>query len=109
MAMNAQVQSWMPTSLVLFGSLLVVVFSAWLNTRALSAQIDGVDKKLRAQIDAASAPMDAMDQKMTAQIDACAPKPTKASRNFGSNSTAAFPNSISAWITWKSSAASCVR
>lgn len=50
--MNAQMQMWMPAILALFGSLLVVVFTAWLNTRALSAQIEGVDKKLTAQIEA---------------------------------------------------------
>jgi predicted PurR-regulated permease PerM len=47
----------MPTILALFGSLLVVVFSAWLNTKALSAQIEGVDKKLTAQIEALRAEM----------------------------------------------------
>ena len=52
-----QVQIWMPAILALFGSLLVVVFSAWLNTRTLSAQIDGVDKKLTAQIEALRAEM----------------------------------------------------
>jgi hypothetical protein len=50
--MPAQVQTWMPTILALFGSLLVVVFTAWLNTKAISAQIEGVDKKLTAQIEA---------------------------------------------------------
>jgi len=53
----------MPAILALFGSLLVVVFTAWLNTKALSAQIDGVDKKLTAQIDA-------IDKKLSAQIEA---------------------------------------
>ncbi|MFN0170016.1 MAG: hypothetical protein ACKV22_26630 [Bryobacteraceae bacterium] len=61
--MAAQVQVWMPAILALFGSLLVVVFTAWLNTRMLSAQIEGVDRKLSAQIDA-------LDQKLSAQIDA---------------------------------------
>jgi hypothetical protein len=47
----------MPTILALFGTLVVVVFSAWLNTKALSAQIDGIDKKLSAQIEALRAEM----------------------------------------------------
>ena len=55
--MTPQVLTWMPTILALFGSLLVVVFSAWLNTKALSAQIEGVDKKLTAQIEALRAEM----------------------------------------------------
>jgi hypothetical protein len=72
--MPAQVQTWMPTILALFGSLLVVVFSAWLNTKALSSQIDGVDKKLTAQIDGIdkklTAQIDGIDKKLTAQIEA---------------------------------------
>jgi len=61
--MTPQVQIWMPAILALFGSLLVVVFTAWLNTKALSAQIEGVDKKLTAQIEG-------VDRKLTAQIEA---------------------------------------
>ena len=48
---------WMPAILALFGSLLVVLFSAWLNTRAVSYQIDAVDKKLTAQMEALRAEM----------------------------------------------------
>ena len=40
--MNAQVQLWMPAILALFGSLIVVVLTAWINTRMLSAQIEAV-------------------------------------------------------------------
>jgi hypothetical protein len=45
--MTAQVQIWLPTLLALFGSLLVVVFSAWLNTKALSAQIQALRAEMR--------------------------------------------------------------
>ncbi len=38
--MNPQVQLWMPAILALFGSLIVVVVTGWLNTKALSAQIE---------------------------------------------------------------------
>jgi predicted PurR-regulated permease PerM len=55
--MPPQIQIWMPTLLALLGGLLVVVFSAWLNTKALSSQIEGVDKKLSAQIEALRAEM----------------------------------------------------
>lgn len=41
---------WMPAILALFGSLIVVLFSAWLNTRALSMQIEAMDKKLTAEM-----------------------------------------------------------
>jgi hypothetical protein len=35
-------QMWMPAVLALFGSLMVVVVTAWLNTRALSSQIEAL-------------------------------------------------------------------
>jgi len=46
--MNAQVQAWMPAILALFGSLIVVVLTAWINTRMLSAQIEAVDSRIEA-------------------------------------------------------------
>ena len=45
--MTAQVQIWMPAILALFGSLLMVVFTAWLNTKALSAQIEALRAETR--------------------------------------------------------------
>ncbi len=39
---------WMPAVLSLFGTLIVVVLTAWLNTRAVSAQIDGVRAEIKA-------------------------------------------------------------
>jgi hypothetical protein len=39
-------QQWMPAVLSLFGTLMVVVVTAWLNTKALSSQID----TLRAEV-----------------------------------------------------------
>jgi hypothetical protein len=38
---------WMPAILALFGSLIVVVITAWLNTRALSSQIDAVRAEIK--------------------------------------------------------------
>ena len=46
--MNAQVQAWMPAILALFGSLIVVVLAAWINTRMLSAQIEAVHSEIGA-------------------------------------------------------------
>jgi uncharacterized membrane-anchored protein YhcB (DUF1043 family) len=46
--MNAQVQLWLPAILALFGSLIVVVLTAWINTRMLSAQIAAVDSRMEA-------------------------------------------------------------
>ena len=46
--MSSQAQLWMPAILALFGSLIVVSFTAWINTRAILAQTDA----LRAHIDA---------------------------------------------------------
>ena len=46
--MNGQVQLWMPPILALFGSLIVVVITAWLNTKTLSAQIEAVRSEMAA-------------------------------------------------------------
>jgi len=45
--MTPQVQMWMPAILALFGSLLVVVFTAWLNTKVLTAQIEALRTETR--------------------------------------------------------------
>src|ERR1022692_4034115 len=45
--MTPQVQIWMPAILALFGSLLVVVLTAWLTTKALSAQIEALRAETR--------------------------------------------------------------
>ncbi|MDX1982066.1 MAG: hypothetical protein SFV51_17470 [Bryobacteraceae bacterium] len=47
--MNPQVQAWMPAVLSLFGTLIVVVFTAWLNTRAVIAQIDALRAEMRGE------------------------------------------------------------
>jgi len=44
--MNPQLQVWMPAILALFGSLIVVVLTAWINTRMLSPQIAAVDSRI---------------------------------------------------------------
>ena len=46
--MGEAMQVWMPAILALFGSLLVVVVTAWLNTKALSSQIDAVRSEIGA-------------------------------------------------------------
>lgn len=48
--MNQTVQSWTPAILAMFGSLMVVVITAWLNTKALSAQIDALRAEMRQHI-----------------------------------------------------------
>jgi hypothetical protein len=45
--MTPQVQMWMPAILALFGSLLVVVFTAWWNTKILTAQIEALRTETR--------------------------------------------------------------
>jgi hypothetical protein len=44
----SRIQQWMPAILSLFGTLLVVVTTAWLNTKALSSQIDALRAETRA-------------------------------------------------------------
>jgi hypothetical protein len=46
--MSPQVQVWMPAILALFGSLIVVVLTAWINTRMLSALIKGLSSRIEA-------------------------------------------------------------
>ncbi len=48
--MNPQVQVWMPAVLSLFGTLIVVVLTAWLNTRMLSAQVEALRSELRGEM-----------------------------------------------------------
>ncbi len=48
--MNPQLQLWMPSVLSLFGTLIVVVLTAWLNTRMLSAQIESLRAELRSDM-----------------------------------------------------------
>ncbi|SPE30167.1 hypothetical protein SBA6_1220012 [Candidatus Sulfopaludibacter sp. SbA6] len=55
--MNQTVQPWMPAILALFGSLMVVVITAWLNTKALSAQIDALRAEMRAEMEVLRAEM----------------------------------------------------
>jgi hypothetical protein len=44
--MQPVMQLWMPAILSVFGSLMVVVITAWLNTKALSAQIEAVRSEI---------------------------------------------------------------
>ena len=46
--MQPELQTWMPAILALFGSLIVVVVTAWMNTKALSAQIDALRSEMAA-------------------------------------------------------------
>ena len=46
--MNPTVQLWMPAILALSSGLMVVAITAWLNTKALSAQIEGVRAEIAA-------------------------------------------------------------
>jgi hypothetical protein len=48
--MTNQSQLWMPAVLSLFGTLIVVVLTAWLNTRMLSTQIDALRSEMRAEM-----------------------------------------------------------
>lgn len=44
--MSSQAQLWMPAILALFGSLIVVSFTAWINTRAVLVHIEAVRAEL---------------------------------------------------------------
>jgi hypothetical protein len=40
---NDDIRLWLPPMLTLLGTLIVVVFTAWLNTRAVLAKFDAID------------------------------------------------------------------
>ena len=48
--MNPQLQLWMPVFLTVLGNLIVVVFTAWLNTRAMLAQMEAVRAELKGEM-----------------------------------------------------------
>jgi hypothetical protein len=48
LASGDDMQQWMPAILALFGSLIVVVVTAWMNTKALSSQIDALRFEMKA-------------------------------------------------------------
>ena len=48
--MAAQAQFWMPAVLALFGTLIVVVFTAWLNSRMLAAKVDALRAEMKQAI-----------------------------------------------------------
>lgn len=48
--MTPQTQMWMPAILALFGSLIVVVITAWMNTKALTAQVAGLRGEIKGEI-----------------------------------------------------------
>ena len=48
--MNQTVQLWMPAILALFGSLIVVIMTAWLNTKTLSVQIEALRAEMKQHI-----------------------------------------------------------
>jgi hypothetical protein len=52
-----QLQVWIPLLVTIFANLIVVVFAAWMNTRSLSAQIDGLRSEMNAKFDALRAEM----------------------------------------------------
>ena len=42
---NDDIRLWLPPMLTLLGTLIVVVFTAWLNTRAVMAKFDAIDDR----------------------------------------------------------------
>ena len=70
--MNPQLQAWMPAVLSLFGTLIVFVLTAWLNTRMLSAQVESVRAELHTEIQSVRAElrseMKAMEERIGRQL-----------------------------------------
>ncbi|MGO9271754.1 MAG: hypothetical protein ACLQOO_16070 [Terriglobia bacterium] len=66
--MNSQWPVWMPTVLSLLATLIVVVFTAWLNTRALSAQMESLRRELDAKMESLRRELDAKIELMRAEM-----------------------------------------
>ena len=66
--MEQQVQLWMPAILALFGSLIVVVMTAWINTRMLSAQIEAINTKIDALRSEVKQGLAELELRLTKQI-----------------------------------------
>jgi len=58
--MNQNVQLWMLAILALFGTLMVVVITPWLNTKSLSAQIDALRAEMNGKLSVTDGKMDAL-------------------------------------------------
>jgi len=66
--MNPQLQAWMPAVVSLFGTLIVVVLTAWLNTRMLSSQVESVRAELHSEMKAMEERMKAMEERIGRQL-----------------------------------------
>lgn len=72
--MGAQAPVWIPVIFALFGTLVVVVFTAWLNSRMLVAKVESVRAELSGKIDALRAEtngrIDALRAEVSGKVDA---------------------------------------
>ena len=68
--MNGQVQLWMPAILALFGSLIVVLFTAWLNTRTVLVHIEAVRSEITALRAEFKKDLAELELRLTTQISA---------------------------------------
>ena len=66
--MDPQLQLWMPAVLSLFGTLIVVVLTAWLNTRMLSAQVESVRTQVESVRTELRSEMKAMEERIGRQL-----------------------------------------
>lgn len=66
--MNPQLQLWMPAVLSLFGTLIVVVLTAWLNTRMLSAQVESVRVQIESVRTELRSDMRALEERIGKQL-----------------------------------------
>jgi uncharacterized membrane protein len=71
--MNPQLQAWVPVVLSLFGASIVVVLTAWLNTRTLSAQVDSVRAavdSVRTEVDSVRAQVESVRAELRSEMKA---------------------------------------
>jgi hypothetical protein len=67
--MNGQVQLWMPAVLSVFGTLIVVLFTAWLNTRTVLAhKLEAVRSEIAALRAEVKKDLAELEMRLTTQI-----------------------------------------
>jgi len=61
---NDDIRLWLPWTVTLLGTLIVVVSTAWLNTRALMAKFDAIDDGSDGRFNTIGARFDGIDKRL---------------------------------------------
>jgi ABC-type transport system involved in cytochrome bd biosynthesis fused ATPase/permease subunit len=64
-----EIKIWLPPMLTLLGTLIVVTFTAWYNTRSVHALIEALRQEVRANMAEAFAPVNLALQRLENKLD----------------------------------------